>query len=326
MKRWRGCNDFALSGIFIIFVAVNGNLLNKYVWIVDTLMRYGKLSRAELNRLWLLSSLSDGEPIPARTFFHYRRAIEENFHIDIKCTPQKEYYIEQAGSPRERAFTNWMLNSLSTTTTLGESNETATGRVMIEEVPSAREFFPLVMEGIRTGQKVMFTYSGFNRSRPEKGIVLAPWFVRLYKQRWYVIGLRDRGETIRTYALDRVREMTLTKEAFTLPEGVTAEDYFANLVGVTYSKAQVRQVRLKTDTTQAKYLRALPLHSTQREEMGDGYSIFTYKLKLNYELVHEILSLGPQVQVLAPKELRVMVMDELKKTLALYEPEESGNK
>ena len=59
--------------------------LNKYVWIIDTLNRYGHLSRAEINDLWLKSSSSDGRPIPERTFFHYRREIEETFHVDILC-------------------------------------------------------------------------------------------------------------------------------------------------------------------------------------------------------------------------------------------------
>ena len=60
------------------------DLFSRYVWIVDTITRYGSISRERLNQLWLRSHLSDGNPIPERTFFHYRRAIEENFHIDIE--------------------------------------------------------------------------------------------------------------------------------------------------------------------------------------------------------------------------------------------------
>lgn len=77
-------------------------------------------------------------------------------------------------------------------------------------------------------------------------------------------------------------------------------------------------MQIKTNNTLAKYLRALPMHASQTEQVGDGYSIFSYKLKLNYELVHEIIAFGPQAKVLAPKELQLMVLDELKKTLDLY--------
>ncbi|MDE6577079.1 MAG: hypothetical protein K2K58_02765 [Muribaculaceae bacterium] len=59
------------------------DLIGRYVWIVDTLTRYEKLSRKEINRLWMLSPFSEGEPLPERTFYNYRRNIEKNFNIDI---------------------------------------------------------------------------------------------------------------------------------------------------------------------------------------------------------------------------------------------------
>ena len=52
--------------------------------------------------------------------------------------------------------------------------------------------------------------------------------------------------------------------------------------------------------------------------MHDSFSVFTYRLKLNYELVHEILSYGSSLTVLAPRELCVMVNEELRKTLENY--------
>ncbi|MBO4964815.1 MAG: WYL domain-containing protein [Muribaculaceae bacterium] len=297
---------------------MTGNLINRYIWLVDVLMRYGKLTRAQIDELWMKSSIGDGKPIPARTFFHYRRGIEENFHIDIKCTPQKEYYIEAQQTRRERAFTNWMLNSLSATSTLGDSGEDVSGRILLEEVPSAREFLPSVVEAIRNSKVIQFTYAGFNRSRAETGIKLSPWLIRLYKQRWYVLGLREKGNAVRTYALDRIKEMTITSQTFEMPKDVDTDSFFRDIIGITSSKAAVRTVQIKTNNTLAKYLRALPMHASQTEQVGDGYSIFSYKLKLNYELVHEIIAFGPQAKVLAPKELQLMVLDELKKTLDLY--------
>ena len=52
------------------------DLISRYIWIVDTLNRYGHLTRADINRLWMRSALSDGKPMPERTFYLHRRAIE----------------------------------------------------------------------------------------------------------------------------------------------------------------------------------------------------------------------------------------------------------
>lgn len=294
-----------------------GDLISRYIWIVDTLNRYGKLTRAEIDRLWIRSAIGDGNPIPARTFFHYRRAIEENFHIDILCNNAGEYYIDPGEAGQNRILTNWLLDSYAVNSAMKGSNA-SNDRVLVEDVPSAREYLPLVLDAIGNCEVVSFTYAGFNRSRPEADILFRPYFVKRYKQRWYMVGLREKSEDIRTYALDRIRGMKPVNRKFTMPENVVPAHFFDNTVGVTVSKAAPRVVRLQTTPGQAKYFRALPFHPTQQEEVHDNFSIFTYHLKLNYELVHEILGLGAEVKVLAPKELRIMVTNELTKALEQY--------
>ena len=45
--------------------------LSRYVWIVDTIRRYGRISRRELNECWARSRFANGETeIPRRTFFN----------------------------------------------------------------------------------------------------------------------------------------------------------------------------------------------------------------------------------------------------------------
>lgn len=311
-------------------------LINKYVWLVDTLSRYDRLSRDEINELWRRSSLGDGNDIPERTFFSYRRAVEETFHIDILCDRFGRYYIDPGQLEQNKAVTNWLLESYSTNTALKESAVPAE-RVAVEDVPSAREFLPMVLSAIGECAKLKFTYAGFSRTRPEDNIVFHPYFVKRYKQRWYMIGLketvrepggaksRDKNRDIRTYALDRVKKMVTLGDKFEMPD-ITPEPFFSNLIGITESKAPVREVKIQTTPVQAKYFRALPFHSTQQEEINDTYSIFTYRLKINYELVHELLSFGSALKVLAPKELVVMLTNELRSTLDLYESETSADR
>ena len=44
------------------------NTLNNYVWMVDTIRRYGRITQAELSRLWSRTTMSGGRPMPRRTF------------------------------------------------------------------------------------------------------------------------------------------------------------------------------------------------------------------------------------------------------------------
>lgn len=292
-------------------------LINKYVWIVDTLSRYDRLTRSELNELWKRSAYGDGNEMPERTFYYYRRGIEENFHIDILCDKSGRYYIDPGQQKQNRAVTNWLLESYAANSAMKESAIPA-DRVSVEDVPSAREFLPIVLGAIGDSSKIKFTYAGFSRTIPEENIVFHPYFVKRYKQRWYMIGFKEKSNDIRTYALDRVKKMTTLSSHFKMPD-ITPEPFFSNLIGITDSKADVRTIKIITTPRQAKYLRALPFHSTQQEQINDKYSIFTYRLKINYELVHELLSYGSALKVIEPKELVSMVTAELRSSLSLYD-------
>lgn len=294
----------------------NRNLAAKYLWIVDTIVKYGHLSRKQFNELWMKSKFSDGTPMAERTFYHYRRGIEETFNIDIACDKNGCYYIESDDTPEVRQFTDWILDSNATTNALQEIG-THSGRVGMEEVPSAREFLPVVSEAMRSDHKIVFTYAGFTKSRPEVGILFSPYFLKFYKQRWYMFGEKD-GGSMRTYALDRVTEMEITDIKFEMPQNIKMSDFFGNIIGITASKAGTRDVILRTSSSQAKYLRALPLHHSQNEEAHDFYSVFRYRLKLNYELVSEIMAMGPEVTVIAPRELQLMVVNRLRATIDNY--------
>lgn len=251
--------------------------------------------------------------MPERTFFNYRRAIEENFHIEIKCTSQGEYYIDEDTSH----ISGWLVDSMAVNNLVKEA-ALEQGRMEIEDVPSAREYLSTVLEAMKSNLRIVFDYHSFSRSRADRGIELCPYLLKRYKQRWYVYGLRVKGGDLRTYALDRMREVKIDAVKFDLPANADVKNVFGSIVGVTSSKAEVKTVKLRTTYSQAKYLRALPLHRSQTEMVHDLYSIFTYRLKLNYELVSEIMALGPEAEVLEPPELRAMVITRLRDTLRQY--------
>ena len=51
------------------------NLLNKYVWLVETIYKAKKISYEEINSRWLDNDMSEGKPIPLRTFHKLQIAI-----------------------------------------------------------------------------------------------------------------------------------------------------------------------------------------------------------------------------------------------------------
>lgn len=295
------------------------NLLNRYIWLVDTIRRYGRITLAQINRLWAVSEFSQGQPLPRRSFANYREGAQELFKITIACDPRTyEYYIEDGAGGEEGGVTSWLLNSAYTNDLLSHSHDVA-DRIFVEEVPSAREHLEPVIRAMRGYNPIKFDYHPYWRVNATRGVVLNPYFLKIFRQRWYVTGLVPSDGKVKTYALDRISNLRIQQQQFTPDASFDPREYFRHSFGIVFTEGEVKRIVLKVESSQAKYFQALPLHHTQEEYIHDTFSIFHYRMRISHDLVDEILSHGSRVQVLEPPELRAMVVRELKASLKAYE-------
>ena len=80
------------------------NLLNKYVWLVETIYKAGRITFGEINQKWLDNDLSGGVELPLRTFHKWRIAAEEMFGLMIECERKGgyQYFISNADEINEQ--------------------------------------------------------------------------------------------------------------------------------------------------------------------------------------------------------------------------------
>lgn len=295
------------------------NLLARYTWMVDTLRRYGRISREELNSRWQNSEVSRGAPLPRRTFYNYRQAVAELFGVNIGYDRRtNEYFIENDdtcdSNPR---LTDWLLNSAAISGMLTAASAVSS-RVFVEEVPSARQNLAPILDAINQNLAIRFSYHPFTRSQPSPDLEIEPYLLKLFRQRWYVAGLNTREKRLKTYALDRMSSVELTLRHFEMPSDFDPAEYFRHSFGIVVDASTPRHVMIRTTPSQAKYLRALPLHPSQQELVHGEYSEFTYHILLTEEFVRELMMLGPEITVMHPAELRTMLVERLKRTVSLY--------
>ena len=294
------------------------DLFSKYVWIMDTIRRYGRITREEINRCWIRSAMSNGKPIPRRSFCNYKNAIQDLFNINIECDPKTfEYYIAEDDEHND-SVTSWLLNSTAVNTVLTGSRDIA-DRIFIEDVPSARDFLYIFISALRSNHTVKFTYHSYYRSKPQSDIIIEPYFIKIFRQRWYVTGYVPHDEKIKTYALDRMSDAKEQENSFKMPETFNPEEYCRYAFGIIFDHGKIKNVKIEVDNDTAKYLRALPLHTSQEEMLSNKNSIFTYRLRITADFINEILSYGPRMTVLEPQELRTIVTGKLREALNNYE-------
>lgn len=302
---------------------MSGNLLARYIWLVDTLRRARRLTRAEINRRWEDSALGNGNPMPRRTFYNYRAAVLELFGIEILFdSSTNEYYIDEgpeaaAAAASADSVTDLLLDSVAMSGMLADARSISS-RIFLEQVPSARTNLPPLVSAIKESRAVRFSYHPYTRSIPTNGIILEPYLLKLFRQRWYVAGRNVAENRIKTYALDRISDTEVLPNGFTLPANFDPREYFRYSFGIVVDASAPRKVAIKADARRAKYLRALPLHPSQQEMVHDSFSIFHYDLLLTPDFLAELMSLGPDIEVLAPPELKTLLIDRLRQTLDQY--------
>lgn len=293
------------------------DIFSRYIWLVDTIKRAGRITREEINRLWILSPYSGGEPMARRTFYNYRAAIEDTFKITIECDPTTyEYYIDDVDE-HSKSVTDWLLNSAAVSDMLSDARDVQS-RIYLEDIPSARIHLPSVIKAVKGNFRMEIDYLPYYRTTSRRGIILEPYFLKLFRQRWYVTGMVAADAKIKTYALDRITSLKVLTDTFALPVDFDVDAFIHDAFGIVFTMGDVKPIVIKCDNRQAKYFRALPLHHSQQEMIHDEYSMFHYRMKLTPDLVQELLSYGPRVTVISPPELRAMMISELEQALQSY--------
>ena len=286
-------------------------LINRYVWFVTTIYNRGPITLEEIQRRFE-SHFGRGEELSERQFHRYTDAVEELFDIEIKYSrTQRGYIVADREGIDNMGMRKWLIQTFSVNNILHESQELK-NRILLEDVPSGQQHLTTIVDAMREGVALSMTYQSFGKSEPST-FEVEPYCVKLFEQRWYMLGKSEGYDELRLYALDRIKALEPTERKFKLSKKFDAAKFFADHYGIIIGDDEfdVGPVALKVDSWQSKYLRTLPLHHTQVEvERTDEYSIFEYCLCPSFDFRQKILSLGATTEVLAPATLIAKVRAE----------------
>ena len=273
---------------------------------MEILQSRGPQTLKEIKDLWMRSAINEeGKELATRTFANHIASIADIFGIDIVCDRKtNRYYIENIDDVGGKSIREWMLDALCLNSLLNES-ASLRDRVIFENVPSNRRFLADIIQAIRDNYKLEIRYKSYRKTEKET-FIIEPYFLKEFKQRWYLYGYKGDADGPHVMALDRMIDVDIIPEEFTMPEEFMAEEYFRGIYGArVYPNMKREMVKLKVYGKQVQYFRSLPLHSSQKEvEENDKYSVFTYFLTPDYDFKQDVLSFGDKVEVLEPKELR----------------------
>jgi predicted DNA-binding transcriptional regulator YafY len=257
-----------------------------------------------------------GVNVSTRTIERDIEQIRQNFGVVVMYdTQERSYYIDEDTSPNLQSFIRFL--ELANTAELFLTGIKKT-KDFIKDIEfdslsglMGTEHLGFLLNAIQSKLKINFTHISY-WSDKISDVTLAPYFLKEYQGRWYVVGLRDDDE-IRTYGIDRISNLEITKESFKKTKDAKARANFDSIIGLIYSSGKQEKVVLSFKPQQGRYVKSLPWHHSQKilidNEEELRISLFVVP---NFELFQKVLMNGADVVVMEPEWLK----DEIKKKIA----------
>lgn len=175
-----------------------------------------------------------------------------------------------------------------------------------------------IIEAIENQQVIRIYYLPFYEDKPYFNEV-HPYLLKEHGFRWYLVGLNEFKGQVRTYALDRIRDMKAAEGINYFPPAFDAEKYFKHAIGIIAPEGVPALIKLAVQKTQAQYLITQPWHDSQNiEEETEEEVIFSFRVHPTYEFKSLVLSLGKDGRVVEPASLREEMKSELAEMLDRY--------
>lgn len=280
----------------------------KQIWVTKILYQAGErgLSFQEINQKWLKTDFSGGEPISRQSFDRWKGQILDLLGVIIDCRRKGgyRYYISNPEALQRGHLNRWLLDTYSTLNTLSQ-NIALKDRILTEEIPSSRYFLQDILEAMQESRIIKITYKNFHY-RNSYTFPVAPYCIKMFQKRWYMLALSIKDNILRIYSLDRITDLEFTDQDFSLPDGFYAQSYFSSYFGVVHNeKVPVQRIVIRADKNHQHYLRTLPLHDSQKEIFTcEEYADFELHLRPTYDFCMELLRPGGMIRVLEPESLR----------------------
>lgn len=293
--------------------------ISRYNIIINTLRKRPSTFKEIQKKLALESELQDYDfNISKRTFQRDVKDISSIYNIEIEYDfSLKRYYIDFEDQPDVKgrvleAFD--IFNALNITDRLSEHIHFENRK------PQGTEHLYGLLHAIKNKFLIKFNHKKFWDEYTSERIV-EPYALKEFKNRWYIIARDQKDEVIKSFGLDRLTDLGITKAKFQKPADFSVTEHFRYCFGVVGPNAKSPEhIILSFTPFQGKYIKTLPLHHTQ-EIIIDNDEEFRISLQLyiTHDFYMELRSFGYDLKVMQPEQLRKQMAWNADKVLNMYE-------
>ena len=245
--------------------------------------------------------------ISKRTFQRDLGEILSLFNIDIQFNfSRKIYFI--AEEDEDFDLSNRMLEAFELYNTLNTAGKLSQYILFEKRKPQGMEHFYGLLHAIKNHFVIRFSYQKFWEDEFSHRVA-EPYSLKESQGRWYVLAKDQNDNKIKTFGLDRISELEITKKKFETSKTFDANKFFSNCFGIIVpGNSKPEEIILSFDSVQGKYIKSFPLHQSQQivQDDDDGVRI-KLKLCITFDFLMELLSYGDMLKIISPAKLKTKI-------------------
>ena len=174
-------------------------------------------------------------------------------------------------------------------------------------------------------QSLRIMYQPFSARKPQQYVVF-PYLLKEFCNRWFLFCSRATDLLMFNLALDRIVSVEPIDVPYRDNPQFDSEHFFDNVIGVTKNIGNKPQhITFRATREQSHYIATKPVHPSQKLvscNPNDGSCIFSIDVVINIEMYSIMMSFGPGVKLLSPRQAVTFMAKKLRQAAAQYDAEE----
>lgn len=254
--------------------------------------------------------------ISIRTFQRDIAEIKSLFDIEIKFNRSESVY--EIIDNQNQIHNERLLESFTILNTLKLAQQYDEEILFEQRKALGLENVFILIHAIKNQLEITFYHQKY-WDKAENRKTVQPLVLKESKNRWYLVGLDTLLGEIRTFGLDRISSIEVTRTKFARPSKTQIQNLFQYSFGIILEKDKPEKISLRFSHFQANFIKALPLHPSQKIISEDNdFCVVELLIHPTYDFIMEILSMGKEVKVLQPTSLAEKIKKIIEETLEEY--------
>src|SRR5690606_26972821 len=229
--------------------------------------------------------------VSKRTFQRDRDDIRSLYNINIMFDfSKKVYYIDFDEQPEANER---ILEAFDTFNALNLTDRLSKHIHFEKRKPQGTEHLYGVLHAIKNQFLIKFVYQKYWEDDLSERLV-EPYALKEFKNRWYVLS-KDLGDNkIKSFSLDRIKDLEISNKKFQFPKDFDVNEHYKYCFGIiSPNDLKPESVILSFNVFQGKYIKSLALHDSQEILIDNDVELrIQLKLFITHDFFMELLSFG----------------------------------